>query len=242
MRQNLDHRAEVLFPVESKELISRLRDEIRGGYLGTTRNARRMLTRANAGETRALPPRRLGARFAILSIIVNHVSKSGIAFGIRAAIESDAEAMIAILEGIASEQIYTAIDKPWSTDEQRRHLMSLSPRETVQLAETECQEAIGYQTLELWAPTLDSMAHVGQIGTFLRPEWRRQGIGEAFFENTVEFARKHDFRKFVIQVRSSNVAAQSFYGRLGFRACGRLARQVHIGQQEDDEIIMEYFL
>jgi len=173
---------------------------------------------------------------------MNLVSESGIAFGIRAATLSDAEAIIAILEGITSEQFYTAIDKPWSADQQRRYLMSLSPRETVQLAETECQLVIGYQTLELWAPTLDSMAHVGQIGTFLRPEWRRQGIGEAFFENMVEFARKHDFRKFVIQVRSSNVAAQNFYGRLGFRACGRLARQVRIGQQEDDEIIMEYFL
>ena len=173
---------------------------------------------------------------------MNLVSKSGIAFGIRAATESDAEAIIAILEGITSEQIYTAIDKPWSADQQRRYLMSLSPRETVQLAETKCQEVIGYQTLELWAPTLDSMAHVGQIGTFLRPEWRRQGVGEALFENTVEFARKHDFRKFVIQVRSSNVAALNFYGRLGFRACGRLARQVRIGRQEDDEIIMEYFL
>lgn len=172
---------------------------------------------------------------------MNLVSKRGIALGIRAATASDAEAIIAILEGIASEQIYTAINKPWSADHQRGYLRSLSPRETVQLAETECQAVVGYQILELWAPTLGSMAHVGQIGTFLRPEWRRQGIGEALFENMVEFARKHDFRKFVIQVRSSNVAAQSFYGRLGFRACGRLARQVRIGQQEDDEILMEYF-
>lgn len=173
---------------------------------------------------------------------MNLVSKGSIAFSIRAASESDAEAIIAILEGIASEQIYTAINKPWSAHRQRGHLRSLSPRETVQVAETEGHVVIGYQTLELWAPTVDSMAHVGQIGTFLRPEWRRQGIGEALFENTVKFARNHDFRKFVIQVRSSNVAAQNFYGRLGFRTCGRLARQVRIGQQEDDEIIMEYFL
>ena len=175
-------------------------------------------------------------------MLVNHVSKVGIKFGIRGATESDAEGILAILQGIAAEQIHTAINKPWSADQQRRYLRSLSPRETVQLAETECQGMIGYQTLELWAPTLGSMAHVAQIGTFLRPEWRRQGIGEAFFEDTVEFARKNDFRKFVIQVRASNVAAQSFYGRLGFRACGRLTRQVRIGQQEDDEIIMEYFL
>ena len=80
----------------------------------------------------------------------------------------------------------------------------------MQVAETEGHVVIGYQTLELWAPTLDSMAHVGQIGTFLRPEWRRQGIGEALFEKMVEYAREHDFRKFIIQVRSSNVLAQTY--------------------------------
>ena len=89
---------------------------------------------------------------------------------------------------------------------------------------------------------LVSDAHVGQIGTFLRPEWRRQGIGEALFRSTVDFARKRDFLKFVIQVRSSNLSAQRFYQRLGFRECGRLTRQVRIGKQENDEIIMEFFL
>ena len=83
---------------------------------------------------------------------------------------TDAAAIIAILEGIASEQIYTAINKPWSADQQRRHLISLSPRETIHLAEIEREGACGYQVLDLWAPTLDSMAHVGQLGTFLRPE------------------------------------------------------------------------
>jgi ribosomal protein S18 acetylase RimI-like enzyme len=175
-------------------------------------------------------------------LMVNQTSKDGMKFVVRTATEADAAAIIAILEGIASEQIYTAINKPWSADQQRRYLMSLSPRETIHLAETEREGVCGYQVLDLWAPSLDSMAHVGQLGTFLRPEWRRQGIGQALFENAVEFAGKHDFRKFVIQVRSSNVAAQEFYGRLGFRACGRLARQVRIGKQEDDEIIMEYFL
>jgi polyphosphate kinase len=43
MGRNLDHRVEVLFPVENRKLISRLRDEILGRYLSDTRNARRML-------------------------------------------------------------------------------------------------------------------------------------------------------------------------------------------------------
>ena len=163
-------------------------------------------------------------------------------FAIRRATEADAEQIIAILEGIASERIYSAIDSPWSADQQHAYLASLSAREAIHVAEAEWKAIIGYQTLELWARTLDSMAHVGQIGTFLRPEWRRQGIGEALFQSTVDHARKRDFLKFVIQVRSSNTSAQAFYHRLGFRECGRLARQVRIGDQEDDEIIMEYFL
>jgi ribosomal protein S18 acetylase RimI-like enzyme len=161
---------------------------------------------------------------------------------IRKATEADAEAIIAILEGIASERIYTAIDQPWSANRQRQYLLALSAREAVHVAETGKNEIIGYQTLELWAPTLNSMSHVGQIGTFVTPAWRNQGVGEALFRTTVNFARQCSYLKFVIQVRSSNIAANAFYQRLGFRECGRLTRQVRIGNQEDDEILMESFL
>jgi ribosomal protein S18 acetylase RimI-like enzyme len=173
---------------------------------------------------------------------VNRESKPDIPFAVRRATEADAAAIISILEGIASERIYTAISKPWSADQQRHHLASLSAREVIHVAETEGHALVGYQILELWAPTLDSMAHVGQIGTFLRPEWRGRGIGEALFRRTVDFASPRGYLKFVIQVRSSNISAQRFYQRLGFRECGRLTRQVRIDEQEDDEIIMEFFL
>ena len=56
------------------------------------------------------------------------------------------------------------------------------------------------------------------------------------------YARKHDFQKFIIQVRRANTMAQAFYQHLGFRECGRFTRQVRIGDQEDDEILMEFFL
>jgi ribosomal protein S18 acetylase RimI-like enzyme len=175
-------------------------------------------------------------------VLVTPKSKQGVPFAIRRATEADAKAIIAILEGIASERIYTAINRPWSADQQRQHLLSLSARETIHVAETERDAIVGYQILELWAPTLASMAHVGQIGTFLRPEWRRRGIGEALFQRAVDFARERGYLKFVIQVRSSNTSAQGFYQRLGFRECGRLTRQVRIDELEDDELVMEFFL
>jgi RimJ/RimL family protein N-acetyltransferase len=170
-------------------------------------------------------------------MIVNQAS-----FTIRRATEADAEAIIAILDGIASERIYTAIDRPWSADEQRRHLASLSAREAIHIAESGGKAIVGYQPLELWAPTLNSMAHVGQIGTFVAPEWRGRGAGKALFQSTLDFARKCSYTKFVIQVRASNSSAQAFYLRMGFRECGRLSRQVRIGGEEDDEVLMEFFL
>jgi polyphosphate kinase len=44
MARNLDRRVEILFPVESRKLISRLRDEILAGYLADNRNARVLLS------------------------------------------------------------------------------------------------------------------------------------------------------------------------------------------------------
>jgi L-amino acid N-acyltransferase YncA len=79
---------------------------------------------------------------------------------IRRAIEADAEAIIAILEGMESERIYTAISRPWSADQQRRYLLSLSAREANYVAETEREAIIGYQTLECWSPTPTSVKSV----------------------------------------------------------------------------------
>lgn len=165
-----------------------------------------------------------------------------VGIAIRRATGADAPAIIAILEGIASERVYTAVNKPWSAEEQRRHLGALSAREAIHVAESGGKDIIGYQTLELWAPTLDSMSHVGQVGTFLAPAWRRQGLGQSLFQATLDFAAQHGYLKLVIQVRASNLSAQAFYQRLGFRECGRLTRQVRIGSEEDDEVIMEFFL
>jgi len=163
-------------------------------------------------------------------------------FTIRRATEADARSIVAVLEGIAAERVYTAIDQPWSVESQRRYLASLSPREAIHVAVSHDGDIIGYQTIDLWASTIPSMSHVGQLGTFLKPEWRRRGVGHALFRITSDFARRAGFAKFVIQVRGSNQGAQEFYKRLGFLECGRLSGQVRINGEEDDEILFELFL
>jgi ribosomal protein S18 acetylase RimI-like enzyme len=158
---------------------------------------------------------------------------------IRRALPSDAGGIAAVLAAIAAERIHSAIDRPWTVEEQRRYLESLSSREAIHVAVDDVQGIVGLQILDLWSPTLHSMAHVGQVGTFLLLEWRGRGVGSQLWRTTLTFAHDAAYRKFVLQVRASNTAAQAFYHHLGFQDCGRFAQQVIIDGVEDDEVLME---
>lgn len=161
---------------------------------------------------------------------------------IRRATPDDAGAIAAVLAVVTAERIHSAIDRAWTADEQRRYLESLSPREAIHVAVDATQRVVGLQVVDRWSAGLTSMAHVGQVGTFLLPEWRHRGVGRRLWSATTAFASEAGYRKLVIQVRGSNAAAQSFYQRLGFQPCGRLSRQVVIDGIEDDEVLMEHFL
>jgi RimJ/RimL family protein N-acetyltransferase len=161
---------------------------------------------------------------------------------IRRATAGDGDAIAAVLERVVAERTYSAIDRAWPPDEQRRYLESLSPRETFHVAIDPSGTIVGYQSLDKYSTFLASMAHVGQLGTFLLPEWRGRGIGRSLFAATRQFALDAGYQKLVIQVRGSNVSAQGYYKRLGFVECGRLRDQVVIDGRKDDEVMMEMFL
>ena len=161
---------------------------------------------------------------------------------VRQASAQDAAGIVAVLEGIAAERIHSAIEQPWNVEQQRHYLETLSPREAFHVAISGSGEMAGYQSLDSYSSFLSSMAHVGQLGTFVRPEWRRKGVGQALFQRSLAFGRSSGYRKFLIQVRASNAGAKAYYRQLGFAECGRLTRQVVIDGQEDDEILMDLFL
>ena len=161
---------------------------------------------------------------------------------VRKATSGDAAGIVKVLATVASERVYSAIDVVWSIEQEARYLDSISQREVFHVAVDELQRIVGFQSLDLWSSLLTSMAHVGQVGTFLLPEWRRRGVGHQLWNATEAFARQQGYRKLAIQVRAKNTGAQTFYRGLGFTECGRLTRQVIIDGVEDDELLMEYFL
>ncbi len=160
---------------------------------------------------------------------------------IRRATPADAEAISAVWEAICAERVYTAVNRPFTPQQEREYIASLSERESIFLAEVDGR-VVGFQSLDQWIKFTDSFDHVCSVGTFVLPEWRRRGIARRLAEHTLAFARAHGYEKIVIYVRGSNSGAQAFYRSLGFTPKGVLARQVKIDGQYDDEVFMELFL
>jgi len=160
---------------------------------------------------------------------------------VRPATLDDASAIVAIWETVVAERKYTAVDAPFTWEEERAYLSSLSGREIIHVAEVAGQ-VVGFQSLDGWVKYTHSMDHVGQMGTFILPAFRGRGIGHRLTQATLDFARRHGYEKIVIFIRQGNAEAQAFYASLGFVPCGKLSRQVKIDGKYDDEIFMELFL
>jgi ribosomal protein S18 acetylase RimI-like enzyme len=161
---------------------------------------------------------------------------------IRRATPGDAAGIASVMSAVVAERVHSAIDHAWTTGEERRFLESLTARQAIHVAVDGALTIVGLQILDLWTTGLESMAHVGQLGTFLLPGHRGTGIGRLLWLATAPVARNAGYRKLVVQVRASNTRATAYYRGLGFAECGRLTRQVVIDGQEDDEIVMELFL
>lgn len=160
---------------------------------------------------------------------------------IRRTTTDDAEAISAIWKVVCAERVYTAVNRPFTPQQERDYIASLSDREGIFLAEVNAR-IVGFQSLDLWAKYTDSFEHVGVMGTIILPEWRRKGIGRRLADHTLGFARANGYEKIVIYMRAGNTGAQVFYRSLGFIPKGVLKQQGKIDGRYEDEVFMERFL
>jgi ribosomal-protein-alanine N-acetyltransferase len=77
-------------------------------------------------------------------------------------------------------------------------------------------------------------AHISTIA--VRPEWRRRGIGELLVVAMLERAVELGGNVATLEVRVSNVAAQSLYKKYGFAKVGRRPR--YYSDRGEDALIM----
>jgi ribosomal-protein-alanine N-acetyltransferase len=73
-------------------------------------------------------------------------------------------------------------------------------------------------------------AHISTLA--VRPNWRRRGIGELLLVTLLDRATELDAERATLEVRVSNVTAQSLYRKYGFQRVG-LKHQYYRDQNED---------
>jgi ribosomal protein S18 acetylase RimI-like enzyme len=157
---------------------------------------------------------------------------------IRQATVNDAKHVADVMNSVIAEGKYTAFDRPFSEEEERDFISSLSTRSALHIAEID-GNIVGVQSIDLFSTFADSVSHVATMGTWLRSAFRGRGIGRCLAEESFSFARNQGYRKVVIQVLADNDQALSFYRSLGFRDIGLAKEHVRLANKFHDEIYLE---
>jgi ribosomal-protein-alanine N-acetyltransferase len=83
----------------------------------------------------------------------------------------------------------------------------------------------------------------GKKGTLVsmatHPEFRRKGIGTKLWQTLFQFFNANEVKKVNLEVRKSNLVAQNFYKKLGFKRVNIKKRYYENGE---DAISMEFIL
>lgn len=108
----------------------------------------------------------------------------------------------------------------------RRHLGRLLPRAHSRRSD----DIVGFAGVWLMVDE----AHIVTLA--VRPDARRQGVGELLVLGALELAYAHGMARVTLEVRASNEAAQKLYERCGFRRAG--VRLRYYTDNNEDAVVM----
>jgi len=164
---------------------------------------------------------------------------------IRQATVRDAQGVVDVINSVIQEGGLTALYPTLTVEQEERFIRGLGPRSAMFVAESDSGTGgsiLGLQTVEPFAPYTRAMDHVAVIGTYVRRDYRRQGVGHLLFDRTLALARERGYEKIVLYVRAGNTSAIAFYREMGFVPKLVLERQIKIEGEYDDEVLMELFI
>jgi L-amino acid N-acyltransferase YncA len=162
---------------------------------------------------------------------------------VRDARVEDANSIARILNDIISARIYTALDTPVTSEEQRRFIETFPPRGIFHVAVAPAShDVIGLQDVSPFADYTHAFDHVGIIGTYVDLACHRRGIAARLFESTYRAALLKGYEKLFTYVRADNAAGLRAYLGQGFRVVGTAARHARIDGRYIDEIVIEKIL
>lgn len=167
-------------------------------------------------------------------------SKDGRTITIRHARESDAEALVRLLNEVFAEEAFMVRASFNQTPEdERAFIRSVSPPSVFLVAEHR-GAPVGW--LSLFRHKAEFCHHVAELGIGVRKDYRGVGIGLALMRTAQEWAGLAGFEKIVLVVRASNAVARRLYEKCGFVYEGHRVRQVKHWGVYDDDYAMAWFV
>jgi RimJ/RimL family protein N-acetyltransferase len=153
---------------------------------------------------------------------------------VRRLCEDDLDAVLGLVEEVAAEDRWLALEAPIDRERIRaRFLSSLRDRSSLLLVAEIGGEVVG---------NLDAEARGGdaKLGMVVDTSWRRQGVGTALLEACLDWARQTEIRRLTLEVFPHNEAAIALYERFGFVREGYLPRRYRRRNGELwDAVVME---
>ena len=159
---------------------------------------------------------------------------------IRHATSDDAEAIARILNTIIEARVYTALDTPFTVEQERVFIERFPSRGVFHVAvDTSDGRVVGFQNVEPFATYTHAFDHVAVIGTYVDLDRRRQGIASRLFDRTFLVARVKGYEKLFAFVRADNPGALATYLRQGFVVIGTARQHARIDGRYIDEVMIE---
>ncbi|MEM4298388.1 MAG: GNAT family N-acetyltransferase [Nitrososphaerota archaeon] len=161
---------------------------------------------------------------------------------IRRAMPQDAQAIVDIVNEVASEEYYILWDKvEYNVELERRHIekAGLTENALILIAEVE-GKIVGVG--ELKRGEFKKNKHTAELGIALLREYRGLGIGSLLLNEILAWAKEKGLEKVCLSVFSSNEPAIALYKRLGFELEGIRKKQFKIHDKYVDELLMAKFL
>ena len=164
-------------------------------------------------------------------------------FVVREATPADASALVALADAISGEpEGWLVSEGGWrSVAEERRYLRALRRYGHAAVFVAEGPGGI-IGRLSVARDAHPASHHVADLGLMVAAAHRRQGVGRAFLERAVEWARTAGVRKLELHVLPHNEAAIALYEVFGFTREGYRRGHFRRGSRYEDAILMAYWV
>jgi phosphinothricin acetyltransferase len=164
-----------------------------------------------------------------------------LAYRLRLAAASDAEAICRIYNQGIEDRIATLETELRTPDERRQWLANRSPRHPVIVAENGSGDITAWASLNVFNAR-EAYRFVADISVYVERGWRGKGVGRVLLEKLVELGRQHGFHKLVLSAFPFNAGGMALYEKLGFGTVGIYREQGQLDGKWVDTIIMEKLL